>query len=438
MHKNSFFNKLNLNNNKQNTRGITLIALVITIIVLLILAGVSIAMLTGQNGILTQAQNAKQTTEKSAEQEKVQIAASSSRDNDGQLSFEKLKAEIENQGGTILGDSIPTTITINNTLYRVNSTGKVTQRISGGTLGTVTGTETSNTTVKDALGNQVVVPAGFKIVNPNDYVTDGIIIEDVGYENTKGSQFVWIPVGDVIKEDKSTTFIELNRYTFDINGTETKYNSSLISGSFLEDTSTNHNNNYGNIIAKDIDDFKAKVENSHGYYIGRYEARTTISRTSSTSDDKLTQITERPNEYIYNLITQPQAATLSRNMYSSTLFQSDLINSYAWDTTLLFLQTFDNRINKLKPYSNQNSLNTNFANKGTNKLVSIDIRDIICNIYDISSNCLEWSTETSVNGNGCIYIGGNYNVSKDCSNNRVSGYTMLSLENITFRPILYL
>ena len=49
-----------------NNLGITLIALVITIIVLLILAGVSIAMLTGQNGILTQAQNAKQATENAA------------------------------------------------------------------------------------------------------------------------------------------------------------------------------------------------------------------------------------------------------------------------------------------------------------------------------------------------------------------------------------
>ena len=45
--------------NIKNKKGITLIALVITIIVLLILAGVSIAMLTGQNGILTQASNAK-------------------------------------------------------------------------------------------------------------------------------------------------------------------------------------------------------------------------------------------------------------------------------------------------------------------------------------------------------------------------------------------
>ena len=49
MHKNSFFNTLNLNINKQNNRGITLIALVITIIVLLILSGVTISMLTGEN-----------------------------------------------------------------------------------------------------------------------------------------------------------------------------------------------------------------------------------------------------------------------------------------------------------------------------------------------------------------------------------------------------
>lgn len=58
----------------KNQKGITLIALVITIIVLLILAGVSIAMLTGQNGLLTKASNAKtETTQKEAE-EVVKIA----------------------------------------------------------------------------------------------------------------------------------------------------------------------------------------------------------------------------------------------------------------------------------------------------------------------------------------------------------------------------
>ena len=58
----------------QREKGITLIALVITIIVLLILAGVSIAMLTGQNGILTQAQNSKRAAEESAENEKKQLS----------------------------------------------------------------------------------------------------------------------------------------------------------------------------------------------------------------------------------------------------------------------------------------------------------------------------------------------------------------------------
>ena len=59
---------------EKNMKGITLIALVITIIVLLILAGVSIAMLTGQNGILTQAQNSKRAAEESAENEKKQLS----------------------------------------------------------------------------------------------------------------------------------------------------------------------------------------------------------------------------------------------------------------------------------------------------------------------------------------------------------------------------
>ena len=56
-----------------NNNGITLIALVITIIVLLILAGVSIATLTGENGVLTQAENAKEETEIATEKEAIAL-----------------------------------------------------------------------------------------------------------------------------------------------------------------------------------------------------------------------------------------------------------------------------------------------------------------------------------------------------------------------------
>ena len=54
-------------------KGISLIALVITIIVLLILAGISIAMLTGENGILTKATTAKDETKKAQYKEVLEL-----------------------------------------------------------------------------------------------------------------------------------------------------------------------------------------------------------------------------------------------------------------------------------------------------------------------------------------------------------------------------
>ena len=81
---------------KKNT-GITLIALVITIIVLLILAGVSIAMLTGENGIFTQARRASEETEIASEEERVNLAASGAllNDNGGKITQGNLENELE-------------------------------------------------------------------------------------------------------------------------------------------------------------------------------------------------------------------------------------------------------------------------------------------------------------------------------------------------------
>lgn len=116
---------------KLNQRGITLIALVITIIVLLILAGVSIAMLTGQNGILTQAQKAKTTTANKSAEEKVKLAvmAARSQSETGALEADKLLTEVTtNYGGqaeTTAG-GFPVTVTIDGKSFTVSSTGEVT------------------------------------------------------------------------------------------------------------------------------------------------------------------------------------------------------------------------------------------------------------------------------------------------------------------------
>ena len=82
--------------------GITLIALVITIIVLLILAGVTIAMLTGNNGILSQAQNAQEQTKTGSEEEKVKLSVTGAiaMNNGGQITRTNLNAELTNYIGT--------------------------------------------------------------------------------------------------------------------------------------------------------------------------------------------------------------------------------------------------------------------------------------------------------------------------------------------------
>ena len=118
---------------KRNERGITLIALVITIIVLLILAGVSIAMLTGENGILTQATNAKNKTEVAQEKEKIQLAVSASqmKDNDMKITKEDLEYELQQQFNDNFNlidnrdDSFLVTINNSERMYYINEDGKV-------------------------------------------------------------------------------------------------------------------------------------------------------------------------------------------------------------------------------------------------------------------------------------------------------------------------
>ena len=445
----------------------SIIGIVITIIVLLILAGVSIAMLTGQNGILTQANNAKNETELASAKEKVELAVigAISQTRDGTLTVGKLRTELANYGGTVEGEVFPVTAKVDGKSFTVDANGNVASAGSStvpnppaptenGTLGTVTGSETKNTTVKDSLGNQVVVPAGFKVVNKDANVTDGIVVEDVSHSATAGSQFVWIPVGEVVKDsagNKET--ITLGRYVFnaDESGSVNTELSKTEPGDQLKTSSSASNyfteglkdSTTSNTHAKDIEDFKNKVTNTtHGYYIGRYEARdksATSARTSSSVETN--QLVCTANNYVYNYITQPKAAELSRGMYSDSNFESDLMNSYAWDTAIVFLQKFDNRANKasLKPYSRQTSLNDSLASQGTNNLSEGSKQDVICNVYDMASNCWEWTTETfSSSGNPCTSRGGIYTFSNYYTSSRDLYGTSNSGDYISFRSLLYM
>ncbi len=95
----------------KKNKGITLIALVITIIILLILAGISIATLTGENGLLTKANTAQMQTKEKSAKEKIEIAITSSINKDGSFNVEDFEKEIENLGGTVI-EKTEETITV--------------------------------------------------------------------------------------------------------------------------------------------------------------------------------------------------------------------------------------------------------------------------------------------------------------------------------------
>ena len=114
-------------------KGITLIALVVTIIVLLILAGVSIAMLTGNNGILTQGKRAKEETTVGHEKEAVQMAYAGAK---AKKLGEEVTAEDVNEQLTINGENATATEGTNKIIvtftsgkvYTIDQSGKITQK----------------------------------------------------------------------------------------------------------------------------------------------------------------------------------------------------------------------------------------------------------------------------------------------------------------------
>lgn len=311
-----------------------------------------------------------------------------------------------------------------------------------------------NKTLIDDYGNKVVVPQGFKIASDSSTtVTGGVVIEDVlaGDENTKGSQFVWVPIGNIITDNKGTAkTITLGRYTFNASGKEkleqnannckaetaiaiyvASYNTTYYYKELLKTTTS------ANRKAKDIEDFINKTLNSGGYYIGRYELGDSLAKDSPRTG---TQDVSNPNNpitcksgvYPYTYINQADASNLCKGMYKSSSFDSDLINSYAWDTALVFIQTFSGDTN----YSVQTPLQKTLAKCGeASDGIENDVR---CNIYDMAGNTYEYSSETSTINANFPYVGrgGSYNGHNTSS--RPTGGMWYSNNEFSARPILYL
>ena len=154
----------------KQTKGITLIALVITIIVLLILAGVTIVTLTGDNGLLQKTNEAKNTTIEAEGLERIKLAVMTSHDRNGidTTSLAKNLSQINNLtdlNNKAIEESteitLPKIIKLNNTTYEINADGEVYKYYNtdglllllDGINNTRNGHSTTTTTWEDLSGN---------------------------------------------------------------------------------------------------------------------------------------------------------------------------------------------------------------------------------------------------------------------------------------------
>ena len=190
---------------------------------------------------------------------------------------------------------------------------------------------------------------------------------------------------------------------------------SVLDTYFREETIAEHTaSKYNNFIAKDINTFKESVKSNGGYYFARYEAGDPTTETNRQSSSLQTVVPVfKNNQVAYDYIAQRNAAERTRELYTnqSTNYISDLINSYSWDTTLIFIQEFSGD----PDYSMQGCLQLNTSAR-TGQATDGENKDVRCNIYDMAGNVREASTETMYNpapgvSRGGIYLNNNLRAS---------------------------
>ena len=320
----------------------------------------------------------------------------------------------------------------------------------GGPPSIETGTDINENTTEyqDKNGNKVVVPGGFKVrTDLGTTVEEGIVIED-----SEGNQFVWIPVGTITKTDGSTVTIDLGRYTFDATtGTPTMGQSAenyeqevAIETNFKElATFRESDGSQTNTTSYSLQKWINSALVNGGYYIARYEASFGSGEASGTITNQKPQFKQSTNKadtmtytqgILWNNITQADASKVCRNMYiGNSYVESDLINSYAWDTAITFIQKCSNNSN----YANKTDGNGTIKNTG-------ETGDVLCNIYDMAANLGEWTTEFSAySKSDCsttyypnTYRGATYTLNTNSTAKRNYSTSSTSTAEIGFRGTL--
>ena len=413
----------------KNNKGITLVALVVTIVVLLILAGVSINLVLGNNGIIAKA---KEAETKSAEA--------------SQNDLKGMNGLVSEMEGALAGNG---------------STG------SGSGNGGAGGSGADTKVPAEATAETAPYFPDNTFTKKEGTIDTGLVIQDAS-----GNEYVWVVVprttavyattglGKTTFTDADYTSIEndLKEYTKTYRG----------STSFITDTWYADDKNEGWLSETEYKTLKnsmlKSVYENGGFYVGRYEAGIGTNRTSKSatnSDGKYTIEgmsipVSKADAYPYTYVTRTQAQNLASNVNSGTK-TSSLMFGVQWDLVLAFMHnkgniedstltsnsttignyynsTFDLNRGKYAQCGQLGNTWKNFdsaldsivvSNETTGKMKKTEQNSYqngillttggteqskVMNIYDIAGNVYEWTLEKTPNTyEPCVTRGGLFN-----------------------------
>lgn len=452
-------NKKSARKNYSNQRGITLIALVITIVVLLILAGVSINALFSDNGIIDRAKDAQNKMDQATQ----------------------------------------------NDLDAINGLSNwIDSKINGNAGG-----DDTSTPVAPTADTAPYYPDTTFIKEEGTDLSNGLVIKD-----SKGNEYVWIEVPkslyndeaynkdteetDIDKQDKKPkSSIDYDNIEYCLHKyTETYRNGTRYSDTYYSEEATGLTETKYNELKQKM--LKSVYENG-GFWIGRYEAGIAKNRTSKNIDLETAPAplskaeTEENSVYPYTYVTCSQAQTLASKLSTGKSYTSSLMFGVQWDLVLKHIETkigssnlttSDGKniltqdssswgnyynasfeINRGKyaksgalstwyDYNNENGLENcvTYANGTSTKVQATSNSNSILlttgasdtckkmNIYDLAGNVWEWTLEnTASTYNPCADRGGNcyFKGSVFPASYRNVSSTAGSYDGVGFRSSLY-
>ncbi len=423
----------------EKNQGITLIALIITIIILLILVGVSIN-LAIKGDLFGSAQKA--------------VSGTNAKVNEQQTRVDELMDELGRVEEQQKQDNLPGARVTENTKY-----------VSG--------------------GKTAWIPKGFTVsgIKSEQSIDNGLVIYDIPVGTTpdwtnpdsvktKYNQFVWIPV-EVTASDTETKITGFygSEWGENVSTGGKRTTSSEYTGNTEPDSINDTADKTG--IVDQITELTKSIYKYGGFYIGRYEAGSTTPRTENSP--QTTEFVVQQDKYPYNYViwgkdmsdVSEGAVYLCNNLYTSTNTNygaiSMLCTGAAWDSMLDFIKDQSHSVTDSTDWGNYNnsetykiyrgSLYSNSAwiianttagtevTKGTSILLTTGAteRNSSKNIYDAAGNCSEWTTESeSDTSSNRIGRGGDYSYSVSLPVSfRNRNLPTFSRDDIGFRPLLY-